>query len=49
MAVLVVLVASNPPGWELGTAEEKHLKHRGAPKKNKIKSDVYLADDKWGR
>jgi hypothetical protein len=23
--------------------------HRGAPKKNKIESDVYLADDKWGR
>jgi hypothetical protein len=22
---------------------------RGAPKKNKIESDVYLADDKWGR
>jgi hypothetical protein len=22
---------------------------RGAPKKNKIESDVYLADGKWGR
>jgi hypothetical protein len=26
-----------------------HKSKRGAPKKNKIESDVYLADDKWGR
>jgi hypothetical protein len=25
-----------------------HPKHRGAPKKNKNESDVYLADDKSG-
>jgi hypothetical protein len=39
----------------LPSAEERLLvsagiaSARGAPKKNKIESDVYLADDKWGR
>jgi hypothetical protein len=46
-----------PPPWGFGAPVVQDASHnwallpygRGAPKKNKIESDVYLADDKWGR